>query len=548
MLRSLRTIRSIPRIKDIAIILGKHGFHQVAGALQVPFRTTLRRIFRREPRHVIQQPERLRMVLEELGPTFIKFGQLLSTRPDLLPAEYIEELGKLQDKVRPAPFEEIQESLREQFQTGPEELFAWIDPVSLASASIAQVHRATTHGGDEVVVKVRKAGFERVVRQDLQVLGLLAEFLAGWRGLRLFDPEGVVRLFERSIQREFNFDYERYNILRIRQNIGEDSRICIPRVYPRLSRRGVLTMEYLRGDKLLELRAHPLEPERGRGIATDIACCMLRQVFEHGLYHADPHPGNFILMTDDRVGLIDFGNVGRMTREMKDDLLQLLVALVRRNYRDISRWVIKRGQVPQGVDASHLALELMDTLDPYYGLSMEEIQLGGLINSLFGMVLRHGISIPAPYVHAARTFVTLEGVVRLCSPNLELIPAIQPYMSELLQNRWAPERIFRDLQGDVSEILAAVRSYPVNMAEVLARAAEGRFRMETEVPGMDKIGRKLEQASSRIQLAVLSSGLLISSAILLFMQTSPGGSIQSVLGTIGFVGGLLLMLKLLVRG
>jgi ubiquinone biosynthesis protein len=530
------------------MILGKHGFHQVAGALQAPFTTTLRRLLRREPAPVIQQPERLRMVLEDLGPTFIKFGQLLSTRPDLLPPEYIEELGRLQDKVRPAPFEEILALLEDEFQTDARKLFASIDSEPLASASIAQVHRATTLGGEAVVVKVRKKGLERLVKQDLQVLALLAEFLSGWRGLRLFDTENVVRWFERSIQRELNFDYERYNILRIRKNLEEDSRLCIPRVYPQLSRRGVLTLEYLEGKKLTQVQSESLDPDRARQISTDIALCILKQVFEHGMYHADPHPGNIIIMPDGRVGLLDFGNVGRFNREMKEDLLQVLVALIRRNYRDVSRWVLKRGQPPKGVDVHGLALELMDTLDPYYGLSLEEIQLGGMFNSLFEIALRHDISIPAPYVHVGRTFVILEGVVRRCSPQMALIPAIQPYMAEVLQKRWSPDRLLRDLEGDLSDLFSALRSCPTNLAEVLGRAAEGRFRLEAGIPEVQKLGERLDQASHRVQLAVLSSGLLISSSILLFMQTADAWSLQKVLGIAGFVVGLLLMLRLWIRG
>ena len=234
--------------------------------------------------------------------------------------------------------------------------------------------------------------------------------------------------------------------------------------------------------------------------------------------------------------------------EMKDDLLYLLMALVRKNYRDISRWVLRHGQVPKGEDVQHLAIEIMDTLDPYYGLTLEEIQLGGLINSLFGIVLRHGISIPAPYIHAARTFVVLEGVVRIASPSLELIPAIQPYLTDLLQNRWSPERVIRDFQGEFSEILSAVRSYPVHLAEVLDRAAEGRLHFETDVPGIEGVGQKMDQASSRIQHSVLAAGLLISSAILLFTQGTATGSLQGILGTAGFAAGLLLMVKLLLRG
>jgi ubiquinone biosynthesis protein len=547
MWRSLRTIRSIPRIKDIAFVLGKHGFHQVASSLQYPLRTYFKRLLKWEPDPVIHQPERLRLALQELGPTFIKFGQLLSTRPDLLPPEYIHELGKLQDEVAPTAFKEISAVIEEEFNADPTRLFRNINPIPLATASIAQVHRATTLAGDDVVLKVRKRGLQRVIRQDLQVLGLLAEFLSSWPGVRLFDPEGVVRLFERSLQRELDFDFERHNLLSIQRDLGNDSTVYVPKVYPELSTKRVLTMEYLVGDKLTLLRSCPLDPERGEVLAANIASCMLKQVFEHGMYHADPHPGNFILMPDGRVGLIDFGSVGKFTPEMMDDLLTLIVALLRRNYSQVARWILRRGRPQDDIDQRTLSLELVDVLDQYYGLRLEEIQIGGLFNSLFTIALRHGISIPAPYVLVGRTFLTLEGVVRLCSPKLELLPTIQPYLTQVVRRRWSADRLLRETWSEASEMLLAMRSYPSNLAEVLARAAEGRLRIEAKIPEIAGLEKRIEQSSNRVQLSVLVCGLMISSAILLFPQAE-GDSLPTYLGAIGFVVGLLIVLKRVVRG
>ncbi len=486
------------------------------------------------------------MVLEELGPTFIKFGQLLGTRPDIIPPEYITELQKLQDEVQPAPFTEIRSTLEAEFGADADRLFRQIHPVPLASASIAQVHRATTVNGEEVVLKVQKRGLHRLVRQDFHVLRLLAEFLVGWPGVRLFDPEGIVRVFERSLQRELNFDYERQNLLRIKADLASDSNVCVPRVFPELSTLRVLTLEYLEGEKLSHLRLHPLELEVGAKLASNIALCLLKQIFEHGVYHADPHPGNFIVMAGGRVGLIDFGNVGRLTPEMADDLFQLLHALIRRNYRDVARWILKHGKPLQETDVSMLSIDVMDAIDPYYGLKLEDIQIGGLFDSLFGMIFRHGITIPSQYVLVGRTFVALEGVVRLCSPSLEVLSVIQPYMVELVKRRWSPEKILRDLRVEASDIFAAIRSYPENLAEALSNAAEGRLRVEAKVPDLSRIERRLDQASSRIQLALLICGLLVSSSILLFKQTGQG-SFQDVIGVLGFAAGLLLIGKLVFK-
>ena len=547
MLRSLRTLRSIPRIKDIALILGKHGFHQVAEVLQAPFRTRLRRVFKQRERHRVDQPERLRLALEELGPTFIKFGQMLSTRPDLVPEEYVDELRLLQDQVKAAPFAEVRASLEEEFESPIEEHFRYVNSVPLAAASIAQVHRAVTLEGRQVVVKVRRRGIERIVRQDLQVLSLVAEFVAGLEGLRLFDPEGVIRTFESSLGRELDFGYEKNNLLRIRASIGEDEVITVPELYPDLCRPGVLTMEYLVGEKLSSLRGRPAGRQEGRRLATAISLCILRQVFEHGFYHADPHPGNFLLMPQGRVGLIDFGNVGKCTPEMVDHLLLLLLAVMQRNYLDIARWFLKRSGPQRNVDAETLALELMDTLDPFYGLEIGDVQIGGLFKSLFSTIVRHRLSVPAPYVHIGRTFIALEGVVRLASPDLELLPAIRPYMTDVLRRRWAPERILRELRGELTELFTAIRSYPGNLSEVLSRAASGQLHVVTSTPELAHIEERIEQASNRLPIAIMVSGLLVSSAILLFAQGASQSALQQILGLVGFGGGLLLTARLVLK-
>jgi ubiquinone biosynthesis protein len=225
------------------------------------------------------------------------------------------------------------------------------------------------------------------------------------------------------------------------------------------------------------------------------------------------------------------------------------VAILGRSYRDIAKWILKRGRPREEIDLHALALELMDTLDAYYGLSLSEIRIGGLFNSLFGMVLRHGIAIPAPYALVSRTFVTLEGSLRLCSPDIELLPAIEPYMREVAKRRWSPERLARDVRQELSEVATAVRSYPTSLAEVLSRAAEGRFRVEARISDLNRIDKRIEQGSSRLQQAILVAGLLVSSAILLMSPLARGdGSLQTVLGGIGFGVCLLLVLKLVLRG
>jgi ubiquinone biosynthesis protein len=548
MFRSIRTLRSIPRIKDIALVLAKHGFNQVAGYLQAPVTSRIRRVFSAGPApHVVEQPERLRLVLQDLGPTFIKFGQLLSTRPDLLPESYIRELEKLQDDVPPAPFSEIRRDVEAELRGPLSRFFADFTEEPLATASIAQVHRATTLRGQPVVVKVRKQGLERVIEQDLLVLGLLAEVMSEWPVFRTLDLQGVLKAFERAIRRELNFDFERFNIQRIRENFRESSEIYIPKVHRELSSAGVLTMEFIPGEKLQSLRRDQLSNGEGEEIASRILIALFKQIFEDGVYHADPHPGNFILMPDRRIGLIDFGSVGKSTPEMMDDLVFLLYHLVERDYRSIARFVLKIGRPVKEVDPRSLALDLLDSLDQYYGQAVSEIHLGGLFQSLFGMVVRYGIVMPPQYVLLGRTLGTLEGVVRTVAPQIEVLSRVQPYLEKVLRARWAPSRMVKEAQAQAGELFQSIRSYPVNLAEILARVAEGRLRVDSHLQNTERIERRLQELSTRVPLALLVCALLVSSSILLFSSGAGGGSLKQTLGIVGYIGALAVILRIFLK-
>ena len=548
MLRSIRTIRSIPRIKDIALILAKHGFHQVAAYLETPLTSWARRIFSQAPEpHVVAQPERLRLVLQDLGPTFIKFGQLLSTRPDLLPESYIRELEKLQDDVTQAPWVEIRADIEASLGGPLDRFFASFQEQPLASASIAQVHRAVALDGRDVVVKVRKRGLERIIEQDLLVLRLLGEVMREWPVFRLLDLEAVLLAFERSLRRELSFDTERSNILRIRENFRHSREIYIPQVLRELSTDRILTLEYISGRKLSGLRAEDLAGGLGEAIARRISLAFIQQIFQDGVYHADPHPGNFICMDDGRVGLIDFGNVGKFTPEMMDDLILLLHHLVRRDFRSIARQVLKIGRPGRDVDSRSLALELLDSLDQYYGQSVSEIHFGGLFQSIFGIALRYGIVMPPQYVLLGRTLVTLEGVVRTLAPQIELLSQVQPHIEKVIRARWSPERILREVEDQAAEFIQSARTFPAHLAEILQRTAEGRLRIEANLQNTERIEKRLQELGTRIPQALLVCALLVSSSILLFFPNENGGNLKPTLGVLGYLGALALMLRIFLK-
>ena len=447
----------------------------------------------------------------------------------------------------PAPFEEIRRDVENELGGPIDRFFSEVVEEPLATASIAQVHRATTLGGEPVVVKVRKQGLERVIEQDLLVLGLLAEVMSEWPVFRSFDLQGVVKAFERAIRRELNFDFERSSIQEIRENFRESSKIYIPQVYRDLSTTGVLTMEYLAGEKLQSLRQEDLPPGLGEEIASSITIALFKQIFEDGVYHADPHPGNFIRMADGRIGLIDFGNVGKFTPEMMDDLVLLLYHLVERDYRSIARFVLKIGRPLKEVDPRALAFELLDTLDQYYGHTVKEIQFGGLFQSLFSIAVRYGIMMPPQYVLLGRTLMTLEGLVRTFAPQIELLSRVQPYLERVLRERWSPSRLFKETRSAAVEIAQSVRSYPILLADILQRVAEGRLRVESHLQNTERLERRIQEVGTRIPLALLCSALMLSSSILLYSSAESGGSLKQTLGLLGFLGALVVTLRMFMK-
>ncbi len=546
MFKSLRTLRSIPRIKDITFVLARHGFHQVAAYLHAPFSTRIRQLFSKDSTpEIIHEPERLRLLLEDLGPTFIKFGQLLSTRPDLLPAPYIEELEKLQDRVHPSPLDEIVEIVSQDLGKDLKALFRSFDEKPLASASIGQVHRAVTHLGEEVVVKVRKKGLQKTVEQDLQVLKLLVDVIEEWPYFKLHDLKGFLNQFERSIRGELDFTHELYNIRKMRELLSPQDPVKIPRVYDDYSSKRVLTMEFLPGKKLSEITDSDLSGGRGEVLAKRLAGAVIRQIFEDGVFHADLHPGNILMMPDGKVGLIDFGSIGKCTPGMMDDLLLLIYYLIRRDFPHIARLVLKVGRLQKDVDVQELTYDIMDTLDPYYGLSIQDIELTGVFNSFFTISMRHQITLPPQYVLLARTLVSLEGVVSSLAPDLEILAHLEPALVRVVRSRWAPSRIFKDVESSLAELFRSLKSAPLHLSEILKRAAEGHLKIDTTLRNTETLEKRLEFIGHRVPLAILIASTIIGSAMLL--QGDHIGTLQTFLGCFGFVASMLLAFWMMMK-
>ncbi len=514
MLRPWQTLRSIPRLRQIFMVLARHGFGHILSTIHVPFAARILSFFRkREPSPTLTQPQRLRRVLEDLGPTFIKFGQLLASRPDILPPAYIEELSRLQDQAEPVPFEELRPIIEQELEGPLEKHFGSVDPKPLGSASVAQVHRARLHDGTQVVVKIQRPNVHKTIAQDLQLLHLLAEVLGDREELAPIDPVGMVRTFERAIWRELDFRHELHNLERLARDCA-DQPVRIPKPFPSLSSRRVLTMEYLQGPSL---KAAQIEPAAGKRLARDLTATIFHQIFFHGVFHADPHPGNLLLTPEGRLGLIDFGAVARLGPRALSELVGFVLAVVQRDYHLFARQILKAGYVGEDVDLGELTAELVDFLDPYYDLPLSDIDIGPLINDLFGILLRYRIRLPSHYVILGRALVTLEGTVRYLDPRFSVVQELTPHVKALLNERWKPKNLVRELRADVAEVISCVRDFPATVADLMRRTREGTLRAQIAVEGLQQIEKRLHRLNVHVALGLLANGLLLSGTLLLVL-------------------------------
>ena len=440
-----RTYRHLNRYHRILRVLFKYGFNDLVDRLHIDqYLESGLQMINRKPREQIarlSRPERLRLVFEELGPTFIKLGQLLSTRPDLIPADYLDELARLQDEVPAFSLAEVHAIFREELGRSPDEVFHYFDAEPLAAASIGQVHRARLDSGAEVVVKVQRPDIDTVIAVDLEILahiaGLMEQYLEEVQGHR---PTAIVQEFARSLSREIDFAVELANIQRFARQFERNPAIHVPLVYPELSTQRVLVMEYVLGIKAsmtTQLREQgydlPLIAERG-------ATLVMEQIFVHGFFHADPHPGNVFILPDNVVCFIDFGQMGRLSRKDREDFTDLVLDLVAGDERTIVDGVLQVTVQLGEVDREALGRDLGSLMDLYLYRPLDELEAGRILQDLLDLVTRHKLTFKPAFYQMMKALSTVEGVGLMLDPKLELIRLAKPFMRRIRMARMQPGR------------------------------------------------------------------------------------------------------------
>lgn len=544
-----RTYRHLNRYQRILRVLFKYGFNDLVDRLHIDqYLETGLKMINRKPREELDRhsrPVRLRMALEELGPTFIKLGQLLSTRPDFIPPEYLDELAKLQDSVPPFTYDEVQQIFQEEFGRDPADMYEYFDSRPLAAASIGQVHharlshsqiRAGEQKPRDVVVKVQRPDIEKLIAVDLEILAhiarLMEEHLEEVQGHR---PSAIVHEFARSLSREIDFTIELSNIQRFTRQFETNTEIHVPEVYPSLSTERILVLERIEGIKASDvdtLKSQgydlPLVAERGANL-------VMEQIFVHGFFHSDPHPGNIFILPENVTCFIDFGQMGRLSLKDREDFADLVLNLVSGNETKVAADVLKV-TIQQGeLDQDELALDVGEFMDRYLYLSLGELKAGRILHDLLDLVSRHKLSLKPNLYLMLKALTTVEGVGLMLDPDLELIDLARPFMRKIKFGRVKPRRLADEVGETGTKYLTLFRDLPGEAHSILKQLRRGKMKFKFEHRGLLPMERSLDRISNRVSFAIVLAAQLIGSALIVLSDIPPHWHGIPVIGLVGFL-------------
>lgn len=529
--------RNLNRWREILSVLSKYGLADWISRLDLEF---AKGIFKDPAGEILARHTtavRIRLAMTELGPTFIKLGQILSTRPDLVGLELADELQHLQAEVPADPPEVVHATILGELGQNVNEVFAEFEDHPLASASIGQVHRARLRSGEWVVVKVQHAGIEPKVRVDLDILAglaLLAERIPEFQNYR---PRATVAEFQRTLLRELEFSREERHMQEFARQFEGDLTVRIPQPYPELSTGRMLTMELLEGTKLSETArlvelGFDLEMVARRG-----AELYLEMIFRHGFYHADPHPGNIVLLEGNVIGLLDYGMVGRIDEQLREDFEEMLMAIGNRDATQLTAIITRLGEVPSDLDQPSLAVEVADFISHYTTQRLDEFDLTGALNELTEMIRRFHIMLPTRVAMLIKVLVMLEGTSRLLSPRFNLIEVMQPYQRQMVYRRLSPARQVRRLRRFYGEVQRLMDVLPRGLIDILQQVQTGKFDVHLDHRG-------LEPSVNRLVVGMLSSALFVGSSMMLSQRVPPVVQNISILGAAGCAVSIALGLRL----
>lgn len=550
--QAISAVRDLGRLHDIATVLIRHGFGDLvrriglAGALESAGKV----LHWRAPEELarLEPPARVRRVLEELGPTFIKLGQILATRVDLFPPEWIAEFSKLQDAAPALPFDELRAQLTADLGEQPEAVFSRVEEKALAAASLAQVHRAWLADGTAVILKVRRPSIKTVIEADLRLMARLAEIIETEApDLQRYRPREVVRQFTLSLHRELDFATEGRNAERIAANFAYHPEFVVPAIYWPWTSERLNVQEYIDGIPGSNLAAVEAAGLDRKVLARRGIHAVLKMILEDGFFHADPHPGNVFYLPGNRIAFIDFGMVGRLSEERRYQLTVLLHGLVSHDSAAVAD-VLLDWSGGDDAEGDTLQTEIDVFVDQYRGIPLREINFGGMLSDLVAILREHGLALPSDLALLIKAFITLEGLGLQLDPDFDIAGEAAPLIERVLLSHAAPGELAKRSWSKMSSMLGLIAGLPQDLRQILRAVRRGKLQIQIDVIPLKQFGERLDRAASRLALSILIAALIVGSAIV--MNVEHGAAKQSGVsfGMLGFIaaaiGGIWLLISI----
>ena len=533
-------MRELPRLHEIASVFIRHGLGDfvqrigIAGVLERAGRMLNFGARGDSPR--LDQASRVRMALEELGPTFVKLGQVMATRVDLFPPRWIEELEKLHAQVPPVPFEALVPELERALGRSPFEVFRDIDTRAYAAASIAQVHRARLADGTPVVLKIRRPGVRDKIDADLRLLRRVSELIeAEMPEARRYRPAEIAAQFARSLEREVDFATETRNIQRFAQNFAGDPHVVVPRIFPEWTSEVLLVQEHVEGVPATDPAAVAAAGLDRKVLAARGVDVFLKMILIDGLFHADPHPGNVFYLPGNRIVVIDFGMVGRLSPQRRRQVIDLLAGLARMAEEPMLE-VLLDWAGESRVDDARLAADVNELVFDFEGVPLKDIRIGAAIRQFAAIIREHSIVLPSDLSLMFKTLISLEGLGRQYDPDLHIVKHLTPFVRRALAERHQPAELWRRGRNALEEFFDVAASVPRDLARLLREARRGKARIDLDLKRLDSFGLRIDRTLNRATMGIMTASLVIGSAIVLAVEGGPRLFDVPVLPILGIAG------------
>jgi len=540
-----RTYRHLNRYRQIIQVFFKYGFDELLDVLKIDQLVEFgRQKFsptRRERVESLTGPQRLRLALEELGPTFIKFGQILSTRPDLIPLPFAVELSRLQDQVPPFPYPEVAEAIRDELGKSPEEIFSRFDEKPLAAASIGQVHRAALPDGTEVAVKVRRPRIRKTIEIDLEIMnylaGLMERHLTEFHIIR---PQRIVKEFARTLEEEIDYTIEAGHVERFAAQFRGREGLVVPEVYRDFSGESILTLENIDGVKASNLETLREGDYDCRLLAARGADLMMAQIFEFGFFHADPHPGNIFILPDNVICYLDFGMMGRISRQERERFADLLLSVVRKDESRAAAAILDLTEHDGAPDRSQFEREIGSFIDRYLYRPLKEIKMGEVLQKLLNLAVSFQLSIKPNLYLMMKAVSQVESLGAELDPDFEIISRARPFVERIQWARFHPRRLAEEIFASGADLVSLLQDIPTEFSSILRQTRAGKLNIVFQHRGLEKLRTTLDQTGNRVAYAIVLAALIVGSSLVVLSGVPPTWNNIPLIGLAGFlVAGLM---------